>query len=223
MFSMATYPIIERWNSIENIIERYHPSKSPRTILVAVSKAQPKEAIVPLLNAGQRDFGENRLQEALIKWPELKVAYVGVRLHLIGSLQTNKVKEALTLFDVFHTVDRAGLVDALAKYKELWKGKQFFVQVNTGGENQKGGVLPVHLPALLHYCHEASLPVSGLMCIPPIDDNPAPHFAFLRMLGEEHHLPFLSMGMSDDYETALRLGATHVRIGTALFGKREAT
>jgi pyridoxal phosphate enzyme (YggS family) len=226
-------PIIERWESILKQIEaaRGATKSKPQATLVAVSKGQPVEAIMSLLEAGQRDFGENRVQEALSKWPALKARYPDIRLHLIGTLQTNKVKEALALFDVMHTVDRESLVDALAKEGckvQVAGCKQFFVQVNTGEEAQKEGVTPGGLFQLMRYIQHvtcnmqlATPVITGLMCIPPAGEPPAPHFALLRRYAEEFGLPCLSMGMSGDYETALRLGATQVRIGTALFGERK--
>lgn len=190
--------------------------------MIAVSKGQPVEAIVSLLDAGQRDFGENRVSEALLKWPALKERYPDIRLHLIGQLQTNKVKDALSLFDVIHTVDRESLADVLVKTRsrECGTALKFFIQVNTGEESQKGGVRPDALPGLMQYT-QPLLSITGLMCIPPAGDPPAPHFALLRTLAEKYNLSHLSMGMSGDYETALRLGATHVRIGTAIFGERN--
>lgn len=215
---MQNEVIIERWRLIMARIR----ALSADATLIAVSKSQPAEAILPLLEAGQRDFGENRVSEALAKWPALKARYPGIKLHLIGSLQTNKVKDAVALFDAIHTVDRENLVDALVKERiRTAEGcGQFFLQVNTGEEPQKGGVAPDKVQTLMRDCTEQKLPVSGLMCVPPADDLPAPHFALLAMLARKMDLSTLSMGMSGDYETALRLGATHVRIGTALFGER---
>lgn len=194
----------------------------PPVTLVAVSKTQPPQAIIPLLQAGQRIFGENKVQEAAGKWPQLREAYPKIELHLIGSLQTNKAREALHLFDVIETVDRPALVETLAKERARDQGrcKRFLIQVNSGEEPQKGGISPAGLPALLAQCHTQNLPISGLMCVPPGDENPAPHFALLATLSRRHHLPELSMGMSGDFEIAIRLGATSVRVGTALFGPR---
>jgi pyridoxal phosphate enzyme (YggS family) len=218
--------VLTRWEAIRNTINRHQKAgKSPAT-LIAVSKMQGTAAIRPLLEAGHRDFGENRVQEALEKWSGLKTEYTDVKLHLIGPLQTNKIKDALSLFDVIHTIDREPLADAI--FKEMDKSpehatKEFFIQVNTGEERQKSGVEPFGLAALIDYIRAANDPylnISGLMCIPPAKELPAPHFALLRTLAEKFTLPCLSMGMSDDYETALRLGATHIRVGTALFGER---
>lgn len=189
--------------------------------IVAVSKGHRPDAIRQALAAGQRAFGENRVQEAEAKWPKLRGEGPGVELHLIGPLQTNKAKDALQLFDVIETVDREKLVRALAK--ELPKAKRpvrFLVQVNTGEEPQKGGVIPAELPALLASTKSHGLLIEGLMCIPPAAEDPAPHFALLKKLAKRHQLKALSMGMSGDYEAAAMLGATHVRIGTALFGPR---
>ncbi|MAM95917.1 MAG: YggS family pyridoxal phosphate-dependent enzyme [Parvibaculum sp.] len=191
-------------------------------VLVAVSKTFGEEAIRPLLNAGQRIFGENRVQEAAKKWPSLREQYSGVELHLIGPLQTNKVEEALDLFDVFHTLDRPKLAEALVKARD--KGRKMprlFVQVNTGEEPQKAGLAPGDVDAFITRCRtEWSLEVEGLMCIPPLGEEPALHFALLEKMARRNSLPNLSMGMSGDFETAVKLGATHVRVGGALFGSR---
>jgi PLP dependent protein len=190
--------------------------------LVAVSKTHAAEAILPLIEAGQRDFGENRVQEAAAKWPSLRRSADDIRLHLIGQLQSNKAEEALGLFDVIHSVDRPSLVKALARAMEqTGRRPPCFVQVNIGDEPQKGGCPVADLPALLDQCREAQLPVHGLMCIPPAEVEPAPYFALLAKLGRRHELRSLSMGMSADYQTAVMTGATHVRVGTALFGERN--
>ncbi|MDX5360435.1 MAG: YggS family pyridoxal phosphate-dependent enzyme [Alphaproteobacteria bacterium] len=193
--------------------------------LVAVSKTHGPDRIAPLIAAGQRTFGENRVQEAAAKWPDLKAANPDVELHLIGPLQTNKVKDALALFDVIETLDRPKLAFALADgiAKAGVKAPRLFVQVNTGEEPQKAGVAPSDLGGFLRTVREeAGLAVDGLMCIPPVDEEPALHFGLLTNLARDHGLKVLSMGMSADYEVAVRLGATHVRVGTALFGAREA-
>ena len=190
--------------------------------LIAVSKTHGVEAIRPLIAAGQRHFGENRVQEAAAKWPELQGATPGIVLHLIGQLQSNKAEEAVALFDAIHSVDRSSLVQALAKACEkAGKRPQLFVQVNIGDEEQKGGCPVADLPALLAEAKDAGLAIDGLMAIPPADVDPAPYFALLDELAERHGLPLRSMGMSGDYENAVMLGATHVRVGTALFGARE--
>ena len=189
--------------------------------LVAVSKMQPPEKIAAMLAAGQRVFGENRVQDAQERWSDLRGPYADLILHLIGPLQTNKVRDAVGLFDVIESVDRPDIVRALAKeMKKQGRDLPCFVQVNTGAEPQKAGVLPPDLPALLALCAEEGLRVEGLMCIPPAAEPPALHFAFLRKLAHENGLAKLSMGMSADYEKAVALGATHVRVGTALFGAR---
>jgi len=190
--------------------------------LVAVSKTFGAEAIVPLIDAGQRVFGENRVQEAAAKWPALKERYADIELHLIGPLQTNKLDDALRLFDVFHTLDREKLAAALVKARD--KGAalpRLFVQVNTGDEPQKAGIAPTDTNAFLARCRdEWKLDVEGLMCIPPADEEPALHFALLEKLARRNGLTKLSMGMSGDFETAVAFGATHVRVGSALFGAR---
>jgi pyridoxal phosphate enzyme (YggS family) len=190
--------------------------------LIAVSKTHSADAIRPLIAAGQRHFGENRVQEAAAKWPDLRTEADGITLHLIGQLQSNKADEAVALFDAIHSVDRPSLVQALAKACEK-AGKQplLFVQVNVGDEEQKGGCAVADLPALLAAADAAHLKIEGLMAIPPADVEPAPYFALLDELAERHGLPLRSMGMSGDYETAVMLGATHVRVGTALFGTRS--
>jgi hypothetical protein len=190
--------------------------------LIAVSKTQPAEGVLPLLKAGQRHFGENRVQEAQAKWPTLRERFPDVALHLIGGLQSNKAEDAVALFDCIHSVDRPSLVDALAKATEkAGRRPDCFVQVNIGDEPQKGGCPVAELPALLGRSREAGLSVAGLMCIPPVEVEPAPYFALLAKLARRHGLPALSMGMSADYETAVAVGATHVRVGTALFGNRR--
>ena len=176
----------------------------------------------PVLAAGQRVFGENRVQEAKAKWPELVAEHPGTELHLIGPLQSNKAKDAVALFDAIHSLDRASLADALAK--EIQKQNRapvLFVEINTGAEQQKAGVLPAAVDAFVASCRETwKLPVVGLMCIPPVDEEPSLHFALLREIARRHALTQLSMGMSDDFEIAIAFGATHVRVGTAIFGTR---
>jgi pyridoxal phosphate enzyme (YggS family) len=187
--------------------------------LIAVSKTHDADAIRPLIAAGQRVFGENRVQEAEAKWPALKTA--DIELHLIGKLQSNKAEEAVALFDAIHSIDRFSLVSALAKaIEKVGRRPDLFIQVNIGDEPQKSGVAVPDLPALLESAQAADLPIAGLMCIPPADVEPAPYFALLARLARRHGLPGLSMGMSGDYETAVTIGATHVRVGTALFGER---
>ncbi len=192
-----------------------------RVTLIAVSKTVPADGILPLLEAGQRVYGENRVQEAETKWPALRDAFPDVALHLVGQLQSNKAADAVALFDAIHSVDRSSLVAALAKAMEA-QGRRpdCFLQVNIGEEEQKGGCAIAELPGLLAEARTAGLPVVGLMAVPPADVEPAPYFALLAKLAKDHGLAQLSMGMSGDYETAAMLGATHVRIGTALFGAR---
>ena len=190
--------------------------------LIAVSKTRDADSIRPLIAAGQRHFGENRVQEAAVKWPPLRAEAADITLHLIGQLQSNKAEEAVMLFDAIHSVDRPSLVQALVKACEkTGKRPQLFVQVNIGDEEQKGGCAVRDLPALLAEAAEAGLKIEGLMAIPPATQEPAPYFALLDELAERNGLPLRSMGMSGDYETAVMLGATHVRVGTALFGARE--
>ncbi|MBL8651869.1 MAG: YggS family pyridoxal phosphate-dependent enzyme [Sphingopyxis sp.] len=189
--------------------------------LIAVSKTQEAVSIRPLIAAGQRHFGENRVQEAADKWPALRAETPGITLHLIGQLQSNKAEEAVALFDAIHSVDRPSLVQALARAcAKAGRQPQLFVQVNIGDEEQKGGCGVADLPALLAEATEAGLKIEGLMAIPPADVSPTPYFALLDELAERHALPLRSMGMSGDYGSAVILGATHVRVGTALFGTR---
>lgn len=197
--------------------------RTPESVtLVAVSKTHSPRRIEAALRAGHRCFGENRVQEALTKWPALRAGYPDLRLHLIGPLQTNKVKEAVQLFDVIESVDRPKLASALAEQMtRLGRRLQCFVQVNTGDEPQKAGVPPKDADEFIRACREShGLPVIGLMCIPPLDEPPALHFALLREIARRHALPELSMGMSADFEEAIRFGATYVRVGTAVFGSR---
>lgn len=191
--------------------------------LIAVSKGQDRARILCLLEAGHRIFGENRVQEAKAKWPDLRARFSDLELHLIGPLQTNKVREAVALFDAIHSLDRPRLADALkAELEQTRKPLELFVQVNTGEEPQKAGIAPKETVSFVRHCRDAlTLPVIGLMCIPPQGEEPALHFALLRKLARECGLSCLSMGMSQDYETAIRFGATHVRIGTAIFGARQ--
>ena len=189
--------------------------------LIAVSKTRSVEDIAPLILQGQMLFGENRVQEAAQKWPALKEQHSGIQLHLIGQLQSNKAEEAVALFDVIHSVDRLSLVIALGKaMQKLQRAVPCFIQVNIGAEAQKGGCSVTELPDLLKAAQESDIPVEGLMCIPPAEVEAAPFFALLAELSARYGVPRLSMGMSDDFETAIMLGATHIRVGTALFGER---
>ena len=190
--------------------------------LIAVSKTRAAEEIEPLLEQGQRAFGENRVQEAQAKWPGLRERFPDAELHLIGQLQSNKAEDAVALFDCIHALDRPSLVKALAKaFDKTGRRVPCFVQVDVGDEKQKGGCPVADLSGLLEQARDADIPVRGLMCLPPADIEPAPFFALLGKLAMDHGLPDLSMGMSGDYETAIMLGATHVRVGTALFGPRD--
>ena len=189
--------------------------------LVAVSKRHPASAIEPLLLEGHRHFGENRVQEAQEKWPALREEHPGVQLHLVGQLQSNKAEDAAALFDVIHSLDRPSLVKALARaFDKTGRQVPCFVQVDVGDEPQKGGCPVADVPALLTQAREADIPLAGLMCIPPVEIEPAPFFALLDKLARDHGLDGRSMGMSGDYDTAIMLGATHIRVGTALFGER---
>lgn len=198
--------------------------RDPREVtLVAVSKTFGAEDIAPLIEAGQRVFGENRVQEAAAKWPALKAGHADIELHLIGPLQTNKLAQALSLFDAIHTLDRERLAAALVKARaEGARLPRLFIQVNTGEEPQKAGVAPREADAFIARCREVhGLAIEGLMCIPPVGEEPALHFALLDKIARRNGLARLSMGMSGDFETAIALGATHVRIGSALFGSRS--
>ena len=216
--------IVERWQKIQSDINAATDDtgrKNGDVCLVAVSKTFMTEDIEPVIIAGQRVFGENRVQESLQKWPVLKQKYTDLVLHLIGPLQSNKVKEALGLFDVIETVDRPSLLQALAKeWPKCIDKPTLFVQVNIGDEEQKAGVSIKKLPDLLEMAQDLGLPIDGLMCIPPAGDPPSPYFALLKKLGATHGLKQLSMGMSADFAEAIQLGATHVRVGSAIFGHR---
>ncbi|KQM90259.1 alanine racemase [Sphingomonas sp. Leaf22] len=191
------------------------------TTLIAVSKTRDAAAIQPLIDAGQRVFGENRVQEAQAKWPALQAVTPGIELHLVGQLQSNKAEDAVRLFDAIHSVDRPSLVAALAKaIDKTGRAPACFLQVDIGDEPQKGGCPLADLPALLAEAKAAGLPIAGLMCVPPAGLDAAPYFALTAKLARDHGLTALSMGMSDDFETAVTLGATHVRVGSALFGPR---
>ncbi|WP_133365958.1 YggS family pyridoxal phosphate-dependent enzyme [Qipengyuania sediminis] len=192
--------------------------------LIAVSKTRGPDAIQPLLDGGQRHFAENRVQEAEAKWPALREAHPAVQLHLVGQLQSNKAEVAARLFDCIHSLDRPRLVGALAKsFAKTGRALPCFVQINIAGEPQKGGCALSAFPGLLAAARAADIPIAGLMCVPPADIEPAPFFAFLDKLARHHGLEGRSMGMSGDYETAVMLGATHVRVGSALFGSRHPT
>lgn len=189
--------------------------------LLAVSKTKPAAQIQAFIDLGQRHFAENRVQEAAEKWPALKQAQNDIELHLVGPLQTNKVKQVLGLFDVVQTLDREKLARALAKHQDHPAFPRLYIQVNSGAEPQKSGILPEDLPAFFALCTELGLIIDGLMCLPPINEAAGPHFALLGKLADEIGVKNLSMGMSGDYQTAIGLGATHIRVGTALFGPRD--
>ncbi|NIJ15984.1 YggS family pyridoxal phosphate-dependent enzyme [Sphingobium vermicomposti] len=191
--------------------------------LIAVSKTQDAAAIQPLIAAGQRVFGENRVQEAQDKWPQLRAETPGITLHLVGQLQSNKAADAVALFDVIHSLDRPSLLTALAKAMDVAdKRLPCFIQVNIGAEEQKGGCPISETPALIRAARDADIPVAGLMCVPPANVEPAPYFALLAKIARDEGIDQLSMGMSGDFETAIMLGATHIRVGTALFGERAS-
>ncbi len=212
----STMTTLENYRNISSAISR-------DVTLVAVSKTYDANHIRPVLEAGHRAFGENRVQEAKQKWPELRQQYSGIELHLIGPLQSNKAAEAVSLFDVIQTIDRPKIAEAIAR-EVLRQSKPLalYVQVNTGREAQKAGVLPEELAAILNLMRNTlNLTVEGLMCIPPVDEPAAPHFQMLRKMATEHGLTKLSMGMSSDFAEAIAEGATHVRIGSAIFGERS--
>ena len=191
------------------------------TSVVAVAKLQPVDRIRSVLEQGHRLFGESRVQEAVGKWPELLAEHAGVKLHLVGPLQSNKARAAMELFDAIHSLDRLKLVQRIAGLaQQLGSCPELFVQVNTGEEPQKAGVIPSEIDGFVEAVRKLDLPLNGLMCIPPIEEEPALHYSLLAKIAERNGLPFLSMGMSGDFETAVRLGSTHVRIGTAIFGAR---
>ena len=195
---------------------------APSTTLIAVSKTHGAGRIRPVLDAGHRVFGENRVQEAREKWPPLKEHYPDIELHLVGPLQSNKARDAVELFDAIHSLDRPKLAHALkTEIERTGRAPTLFIQINTGEEPQKAGIAPQDAASFIALCREQlELPVRGLMCIPPADQNPAPHFALLQKIARDNGLPLLSMGMSADFESAVKFGATHLRIGTAIFGER---
>ncbi|EEW58116.1 MAG: YggS family pyridoxal phosphate-dependent enzyme [Tritonibacter mobilis] len=189
--------------------------------LIAVSKVQPNERVEAVLEEGHRVFGENRVQEAAGKWPEFREKFSDVDLHLIGPLQTNKARQAMELVNAIHSVDRPKLATTLARLaQELGHCPELFIQVNTGEEEQKAGILPKDSDGFIQECRALDLPIKGLMCIPPVDEEPSLHFALLAKIAERNGLSGLSMGMSGDFESAIALGATHVRVGSAIFGER---
>jgi PLP dependent protein len=216
---------VERLSAVRAEIEKAcrEARREPGSVtLVAISKTFEADAIRPVLQAGQRVFGENRVQEAKGKWPALCEEFPGVELHLVGPLQSNKAKEAVALFDVIHTVDRPKIAQALAdEIAKQGRAPCLFIEVNTGAEPQKAGVLPENADAFIAECREQyGLTIDGLMCIPPFDEAPAPHFALTAKIAKRNGLALLSMGMSADFASAIAFGATHVRVGSAIFGER---
>ena len=190
--------------------------------LIAVSKVQPNERVLSVLNQGHRVFGENYVQEAADKWPDWRNAFSGVSVHMLGPLQTNKARQAVELFDAIHSVDRPKLAKTLARLaQERGACPELFLQVNTGAEPQKAGILPSDADGFIAECRSMDLPITGLMCIPPVDEEPSLHFALLAKIAERNGVDGLSMGMSDDFEKAIAFGATHVRVGSAIFGARD--
>jgi hypothetical protein len=221
----ATSPLPSGLRAVEQeIVRACKEARRDRAsvTLIAVSKTFSAEAVTPVIEAGQRVFGENRVQEAKAKWPGLMSAHPGIALHLIGPLQSNKTKEAIALFDAIHSVDRPSLCEALAKEIVSQKRQpQLFVQLNTGEEAQKAGIAPAEADAFIVACREKyGLEISGLMCIPPVHDAPAPHFALTAKVAARNGLKNLSMGMSADFAVAIQFGATHIRVGSAIFGTR---
>lgn len=189
--------------------------------LIAVSKVQPNKRVEAILDEGHRSFGENKVQEAAGKWPAFRERFDGIKLHLIGPLQTNKVKQAMQLADAIHTVDRTKLANTIARHaQDIGTCPDLFIQVNTGEEEQKAGVLPGDADAFIAEVRALDLPLQGLMCIPPVDEEPSLHFALLAKIAARNDLTGLSMGMSSDFESAIALGATHIRVGSAIFGER---
>lgn len=203
------------------LVQKHYNMASQPVTLVAVSKNQPADVILRAIEAGQRVFGENKVQEALKKWPRLKEQYPDIVLHLIGPLQTNKVKQAVQLFDVIETVDREKIVQALASTEvHMCKKREYYVQVNIGNEEQKAGIAIDKVDTLMSFSKEMGLNIKGMMCIPPAHEVAAPYFALLAKIAKHHCLSHVSMGMSADFESAIALGATHIRVGTAIFGER---
>ena len=221
------HKIKENIEIIKTTIEDTHKNsnfvKCPLPKLVAVSKKQNEEKVIEALDAGQKCFGENRVQEAQQRWPLKTQQYTNLEIRLIGPLQTNKVKQALNLFDVIETIDREKLANEIAnKFNENIKTKSLYIQINTGSEIQKSGIEPLHSDNFIKYCKEdLRLPVVGLMCIPPLNEEPAMHFALLKKIADRNNLNKLSMGMSSDFKEAIKFGATSVRVGSAIFGNRE--
>ena len=207
----------DKFKEIRDFLEK----SKKKCEIVAISKNHPKETVIEALNYGVRVFGENRVMEAKLKFLDLKDKYPKTELHLTGPLQSNKVKEAVRLFDVFHTLDREKIAKEFSKYKDQLKSKKIFVQVNTGGEETKSGIAPKELNEFIFFCqNEIEIKISGLMCIPPIYEKPEKHFSMLDKLAKENRLNELSIGMSGDFENALNYNPTYIRLGTILFGER---
>ena len=234
---MKNQKVLENINSIKKKISKVsvesmfyydrgayntHLKQKKNVEIIAISKRQPLEKLVAALNIGHKIFGENQVQETLSKWPILKKNFQNIELHLVGPLQSNKVKDAISIFDFIQTVDREKIAKALKEEEENLKKKiSYMIQINTGKEPQKSGVMPDDADDFFKYCkQDLKLNIQGLMCIPPYGEDPSIHFAYLRKKNLEYKLPYLSMGMSEDYEKAITLGATHIRVGTAIFGKR---
>ena len=196
--------------------------RAPESVtLIAVSKVQPNARVAAVLDEGHRVFGENRVQEAAGKWPDFRKTYYGIELHLIGPLQTNKARQAMELFQAIHSVDRPKVAQTIARLaQEMGHCPEIFLQINTGEEPQKAGVMPAEADAFVAEARALDLPLRGLMCIPPVDEEPSLHFALLAKIAERNGLSGLSMGMSGDFESAIALGATHIRVGSAIFGER---
>ncbi|MDF1748141.1 MAG: YggS family pyridoxal phosphate-dependent enzyme [Alphaproteobacteria bacterium] len=218
--------LLDRYNQVLNSIEQAISDSTRQNLkvnLIAVSKTYGSDSIIPLLDAGHKQFGENKVQEAEDKWPALKEQYPDTVLHLIGPLQSNKAKNAVALFDVIQTVDRLKIAKFIARECEQQDRKLgIFVQINTGEEPQKAGIPPIEADSFIKEVRDSmGLSIQGLMCIPPVDQQPSPHFALLAKIAERNGIECLSMGMSSDYETAIRLGATHIRVGSAIFGARD--
>ena len=226
---MENQKVLENINSVKKKIGKTSPNsidtnlKEKKKIeIIAVSKRQPLEKLVAALDVGHKIFGENQVQESLKKWPFLKKKYQNIELHLVGPLQSNKVKEAVSIFDFIQTVDREKIAKALKKEEDNMQKKiSYMIQINTGEEAQKSGIMPDDADSFFKYCkNDLKLNIKGLMCIPPYGEDSSIHFAYLRKKNQEYKLPYLSMGMSEDYEKAITFGATHIRIGTAIFGER---
>ena len=215
--------LIEIQKEIQLKIKEIKDSSKPLRI-VAVSKTHPMSSILPLINHGHLDYGENKVQEAIGKWPMFREQFPNIKVHLIGPLQSNKVKQAVGLFDAIHTVDRLKLAQKLSnEVQAQGKAPEMFIQINTGEEEQKSGIIPGEADQFISDCMSLDLPIKGLMVIPPINEEPSLHFGLLRKIAQRNGLEGLSMGMSSDFESAIAMGATHIRVGSAIFGERDYT